>query len=170
MTLPIEDFADNLDPVGSGIGPPLSASFFNALVDAVEGKAPLVHTHPVGDITAAGIPSSLTYLRGDGSWATPPGTGSGGGAVASVNTKTGAVVLGHADVGATRVVVDGTYAEQFEVDTTPVTAADVGAYTSAQTDSAIAAATAQFAPVVSLTQAAYNALTPVPGTLYIVTG
>lgn len=32
----------------------------------------------VGDVTATGTPSSSTYLRGDGTWATPAGGGGGG--------------------------------------------------------------------------------------------
>lgn len=37
--------------------------------------ANLTHTHPIGDIAAGGAPSNLTYLRGDGTWATVDGTG-----------------------------------------------------------------------------------------------
>lgn len=33
----------------------------------------------VGDVSATGTPSNATYLRGDGSWATPAGGGGGGG-------------------------------------------------------------------------------------------
>jgi hypothetical protein len=47
-----------------------------------------------GDIAATGTASSSTYLRGDGAWATP----AGGGAVDSVNTQTGAVVLDADDI------------------------------------------------------------------------
>lgn len=36
------------------------------------------------DITATGTPSSTTFLRGDGAWATPPGGGGGGGQVDAV--------------------------------------------------------------------------------------
>lgn len=144
MTLPIQDFVDNSSPVGGGNGPALNAGFFNAIVDNL------------GDTN-----TRLTALED-----TPPG----GGAVDSVNAQTGVVVLDHADVGATKVLVDGAYVTQLDVGSTPVTAGDVGAYTTAQTDSAIATATAAFAPVVALTQAAYDALTPVAGTLYIVTG
>ena len=39
---------------------------------ALAGKAATSHTHPVTDLTATGTRSSSTYLRGDGSWATPP--------------------------------------------------------------------------------------------------
>jgi hypothetical protein len=41
-------------------------------------------TLPISAITATGTPSSTTYLRGDGTWSTP--TGSGSGIVRSVNT------------------------------------------------------------------------------------
>src|SRR5690349_20524574 len=30
-------------------------------------------------LSASGVPSNQTFLRGDGAWATPPGTGGGGG-------------------------------------------------------------------------------------------
>ena len=36
--------------------------------------APSAHKHPVTDVTATGTASASTYLRGDGSWATPPNT------------------------------------------------------------------------------------------------
>lgn len=39
--------------------------------------APASHTHGIEDIEATGTPSSNTYLRGDGSWSTPTGTGGG---------------------------------------------------------------------------------------------
>jgi len=34
---------------------------------------PTAHTHTVSDISATGTPSSTTFLRGDGQWATPDG-------------------------------------------------------------------------------------------------
>ena len=44
----------------------------------VSGKpttfTPATHTHPDSDLTATGTASSSTYLRGEGSWATPPNT------------------------------------------------------------------------------------------------
>lgn len=46
-----------------------------------------------------GTPSGLNFLRGDGTWAVPPGGGSGG-AVDSVNGQTGEVTLTAANVGA----------------------------------------------------------------------
>lgn len=33
------------------------------------------HTHPISDITSTGTPSDTTFLRGDGVWATPSGSG-----------------------------------------------------------------------------------------------
>lgn len=55
---------------------------------------PSAHTHDVADINATGTPSATTYLRGDGTWSTP----AGGGAVDSVNSQTGAVVLDTDDI------------------------------------------------------------------------
>jgi hypothetical protein len=42
-----------------------------------DARTPTAHTHDVGDIDATGTPSSTTYLRGDGTWATPAGGGGG---------------------------------------------------------------------------------------------
>ena len=44
------------------------------LDSALSGKADSSHTHPVTEISATGTRGSSTYLRGDGSWATPPNT------------------------------------------------------------------------------------------------
>lgn len=52
----------------------------NTAIAALAGKAPASHTHTVGAISATGTPTSSTFLRGDGAWATiPTGTGGGGG-------------------------------------------------------------------------------------------
>lgn len=108
-------------------------STVTSLQAALDGKATTSHTHGVTDLTATGTKDDTTYLRGDNTWATPAGGGGGGGAVSSVNTETGAVVLDAADVGATRLSVDGTYAATYDIDTTTVTPGDIGA----ATDSAV---------------------------------
>jgi hypothetical protein len=46
----------------------------DGLQAALGDKAASSHTHPVTDLTATGTASSSTYLRGDGSWATPTDT------------------------------------------------------------------------------------------------
>src|SRR5690606_13921792 len=44
-----------------------------ATTSQLAGKADAEHTHGVEDIDATGTPSSSTFLRGDGAWATPAG-------------------------------------------------------------------------------------------------
>lgn len=39
-----------------------------------DARPPTAHPHPVTELDATGTASSSTYLRGDGSWATPPDT------------------------------------------------------------------------------------------------
>lgn len=53
----------------------------------VEGNL-VMHSHPVGDISATGTPSATTFLSGNGTWATPAGTGTGEANTAS-NVGTG---------------------------------------------------------------------------------
>lgn len=40
-------------------------------------KAAVLHTHGVADIAATGTPGVTTYLRGDGTWSSPEGGGTG---------------------------------------------------------------------------------------------
>lgn len=48
----------------------------------------VMHSHPVGDITASGTPDGTTVLYGNGTWATPPGA-EGGEANTASNVGTG---------------------------------------------------------------------------------
>ena len=60
-----------------------------AAATAATDYATATHTHDVGDLDATGTPSATTYLRGDGTWATPAGGGGGGSAgVTATNTPT----------------------------------------------------------------------------------
>ena len=51
----------------------------------------------VGDITASGTPSATTYLRGDGTWFTPSGTGGITRTIASISTPTTAAATASID-------------------------------------------------------------------------
>lgn len=57
--------------VSTQIGERAKTSDVNA---ALDGKSDVGHTHPVTDLSATGTRSSSTYLRGDGTWATPTDT------------------------------------------------------------------------------------------------
>jgi hypothetical protein len=59
----------------------------NAVSAALAGKAAATHTHPIGQITATGTPTSSTFLRGDGAWASIP-TGTGGGTPVGLVSQT----------------------------------------------------------------------------------
>lgn len=47
-----------------------------ATATALSGKAASTHSHVVADLTATGTRNSTTFLRGDGVWAAPGGSGS----------------------------------------------------------------------------------------------
>src|SRR5690606_25483690 len=62
---------------------------------ALDNKSDTGHKHTVGDITAEGIASVDTFLRGDGEWAVPPGGGGGGvGGLTKYGTTVTAVPAG----------------------------------------------------------------------------
>jgi hypothetical protein len=101
------------DPGDDGVDGSGAVDSVNGQVGAVQldaqdvGAAPAEHTHPVADLEVTGTAGDTTFLRGDGTWAVPPGDGSGG--------------------PGTAVSVDGTPVDELDIDSTPVTAEDVGA-------------------------------------------
>ena len=67
--MPLSDF------LGAMYGTFASTNYsIDYLAGLIDSKADEGHTHPVTDLTATGTRSSSTYLRGDGSWATPTNT------------------------------------------------------------------------------------------------
>ena len=93
-------------------------------VPGLAGKANTAHTHPVTDLTATGTRNSTTYLRGDGTWATPATSG-GGGTVTAANitdaTTVGRNVLTAADAAAARTAI-GAGTSSLVIGTTSTTA------------------------------------------------
>lgn len=75
-------YATAITAIGQGLNKAADAAAARGVIGAVadddarlsDARTPTSHTHPVGDMTATGTASSSTYLRGDGTWATPTDT------------------------------------------------------------------------------------------------
>jgi hypothetical protein len=96
--------------VGGALGTPSSATLTNAT------------GLPIGGISATGTPSILTFLRGDGAWATP----AGGGTVTSV----AATVPAFLSISGSPIVTSGTLAISYSGTALPVANGGTGVTTS----------------------------------------
>ena len=154
-----------------------AASTGSPLTPSIAGRALTLTSNSyqggsnVGYVPTGG--SNTTFLRGDGTWATPTG---GGGAVDSVNGATGTVVLNTGDIAE---VTNLYYTEARVSANTNVTAntAKVGITTaqatditnSVKNDTDTYTSTPPVTKIITLTQAEYTAITtPNVNTLYII--
>ncbi len=65
---PAGDYATTTQ-LSDGLATKVNSSTYTA---GLAGKANTTHTHGIGDLTATGTRNDTTFLRGDGTWATPP--------------------------------------------------------------------------------------------------
>lgn len=77
------------DPEGKSLAD-LRYAYFLA---AVDGGLPATSVEVPEGITATGTPSATTYLRGDGTWTTPPNTNTTYPALTAAAAQTGTAVV-----------------------------------------------------------------------------
>lgn len=103
----VDNTADINKPISSATQTALNGKADASVVaTGLSGKANTSHTHPLSDIVTTGTASSATYLRGDGTWATPA---TGSSTVSSTDisdaTSTGRSVLTAASATTARAAI-----------------------------------------------------------------
>jgi parallel beta-helix repeat protein len=95
--------AEAAQTAASSAGAAIAAKVDTTDARLSDARTPTAHTHPVTQLAVTGTRDATTFLRGDGVWAAPPGTGGGGGtpsAHASAHAEGGADPITPALIGA----------------------------------------------------------------------
>jgi hypothetical protein len=113
---------------GSGTGAPvdLTGTQATAILDAMVGDSGSGGTKGLVPAPAAGDAAAGKFLKADGTFAVPPGTGSNGVVVQVVNTQTGAVATGTGTIPFDDTIPQNTEGNEFmTLAITPTSAANV---------------------------------------------